>query len=216
MSEDVALKLARYLEAHRLHRSHLPMFLSSMHKKHNNILDHQEEREILKLLTDRKVNLDNLKQKFLTWLAHNYRTNQITEPEYLLSYYNSDAKRPTYSEEKQLSEDNGRFSKDLWYGQIFDRDPMEPTLDPFQENYINFNHGMGTMHHEGGREAAPMRPATAVTEPEFTYKFDDSNLKEKHPFAVKPNDPRYNGEEPFSSGKHSYGHRFAFYRNSLK
>jgi len=144
----------------------------------------------------------------LTWLAHHYRSNQITEPEYLLSYYNLDLKRPPYSEEKQSGENDGRFSKDLGYEQIFDvdREPMESTLDSFREKYIDFNHGMGTLHHEGGREAAPMHPATAVasTTTEFTYEFDNSNLKEKHPFAVKPNDPRYYGEEPFSSGKHSY------------
>ncbi|XP_011062016.1 PREDICTED: protein cab-1 [Acromyrmex echinatior] len=199
-SEDVALKLARYLEAHRLqqrlHRSHLPTFLSSMYKKHNSLLDHQEEREVLlKLLSDRK--------DFLEWLTHFYRQNQITEPNYLSSYFNLDLKRPTYSEEKQPSENDGRFSKDLGYGKIFDvnRDPMESTLDSFQKKYMDFNHG--TFHHEGGMEAAPIHPATAAasgaTEPEFTYKFDDSNLKEKHPFAVKPNDPRYYGEEPFSS-----------------
>lgn len=204
-SEDVALKLARYLEAHRLqqrlYRSHLPTFLSPMHKKYNNLLDHQEEREVLSPFY-RKYS-DKKEQNFLTWLTQHYRQNQITEPEYLLSYYNLDLKRPTYSEEKQPSENDGRFSKDLGYGKIFDvnREPMESTLDSFQEKYVDFNHG--TFHHEGGMEAAPIRPATAATsgatEPEFTYKFDDSNLKEKHPFAVKPNDPRYYSEEPFSS-----------------
>lgn len=214
-SEDAALKqLVRYLETHRLqqrlHQSHLPMFLSPMHKKHNN-LDRQEER-FLKLLAERKVTLDDLKQFFIkNWLVHHYRSNnpiadQITdrEPEYLLSYYNLGPKRPAYFEEKQLNENDDRLSKDIGYGQTFDvdRDQLESIL----EKYIDFNHGVGTLHHEGGKEAAPMRPATAVTsaatEPEFTYKFDNSNLKEKHPFAVKPNDPRYNGEAPFSSGIH--------------
>lgn len=188
------------------------MLLSPMHKKHNNLLDRQEEREILKSLTDKKISLDNMKQ-FLAWihLRLNPSVDQITnrEPEYLLSYYNLDLKHPAYSEEKQPKENDGpNFPKNLRYEQIF-RDPMvESMLDPFREKYIDFNHEMGTLHHEGGREAVPMRPATAaaseVTEPEFTYKFDDSNLKEKHPFAVKPNDPRYYGEAPFSSGKHSH------------
>ncbi|XP_018400407.1 PREDICTED: uncharacterized protein LOC108777909 [Cyphomyrmex costatus] len=198
-SEDVALKLARYLEAHRLQqRLHRPTYLSSMHKKHNNLLDHQEERDVLlKLLSDRK------EQNFLTWLSRLYRQNHITEPEYLLSYYNLDLKRPPYTEEKQSSENDGRFSKDLRYGKIFDanRDAIESTLDSFREKYVDFNHG--TLHYEGGMETARIRPATAAaseaTEPEFTYKFDDSNRKEEHPFAVKPNDPRYYGEEPFSS-----------------
>lgn len=199
-----------------------------MHKKHNNALDRQEEREVLKLPADRKVTLENLEswnpynlQKFWTrWLAYHYRlnnndlmANQITnqEPEYLSSYYNLDLKRPVYTEEKQPNKNDDRFSKNLGYGQIFDvldsnRDALESILDSFREKYVGFNHEMGTLHHEVGREAASMHPATvaasAVTEPEFTYKFDDSNLKEKHPFAVKPNDPRYYGETPFSSGKH--------------
>jgi len=171
-----------------------------MYKKHNSLLDHQEEREVLlKLLSDRK--------DFLEWLTHFYRQNQIMEPEYLSSYFNLDRKRPIYSEEKQPNENDNHFSKNLGYGKIFDvnRDPMESTLDSFQKKYID---EIETFHHEGGMEAAPIRPATAAasgaTEPEFTYKFDDSNFKEKHPFAVKPNDPRYYSEESFSSGEHSF------------
>lgn len=218
MSEDAALKhLARYLETQRLqqrlHQSHLPTFLSPMHKKHN--VDRQEER-FLKLLAERKVTLDLKQFVIKNLLAHNYRSNhnpiadQITdrEPEYLLSSsYYLDLKRPTYPEEKQLNENDERFPKNIRYEQIFDvdRDSTEPILNSFGRKYIDFNHGIETLHHEGGREAS-MRSgaASAVTEPEFTYKFDDSNLKEKHPFAVKPNDPRYYDEAPFSSGKHSY------------
>ncbi|KAL6256519.1 hypothetical protein P5V15_012632 [Pogonomyrmex californicus] len=202
-SEDIALKhLARYLEAQRLHRSHLPTFLSPMHKKHNNLLDRQEERETLKLLAERKATLDTLKQKLETWLRHAYGSNHRIdadrivdrEPEYL--YYNPDLKHPDYLEEKQPNENDDPFSKDLEYGQTFDvdRDAIN-----FREKYINHNHATSMLHHESGREAAAVRPATAATGPEFTYKFDDSNLKEKHPFAVKPNDPRYYGTAPFSS-----------------
>ncbi|XP_011172403.1 uncharacterized protein LOC105204859 [Solenopsis invicta] len=222
-SEDIALKhLVRYLEAQnrlqqRLHRSHLSTFLSPMHKKHNNALN-QEDRE-----ADRKVTLEswnpyNLQKLWTWWQAHQYRPNnndlisdQITnqEPKYI-SYYNLNLKRPVYTEEKQPNKNDDRFSKNLEYGQILNmldsnRDALESILDSLREKYnIGFNHGLGTLHHEGGREtAAPMRPATAAesaaTEPEFTFKFDDSNVKEKHPFAVKPNDPRYYGGAPFSS-----------------
>ncbi|XP_077280594.1 uncharacterized protein LOC143907600 [Temnothorax americanus] len=217
--ENAALKhLARYLETHRLqqrlHQSHLPTFLSPMHKKHNSLDRLPEEERFLKLLTERKITLDDLKQFFIkNLLTPHYRTNnnpigdQITdrEPAYLLSYYNLDLKRLAYPDEKQLNENDDRFPKNIGYGQAFDmdRDAMESMLDTFREKYTDFNHGARTLHHEGGREAAPMRPAAAVasatTEPEFTYKFDDSNLKEKHPFAVKPNDPRYFGEASFSS-----------------
>lgn len=37
--------------------------------------------------------------------------------------------------------------------------------------------------------------------PDFTFKMDDSNLAERHPFAVKPNDPRYYQDGPFSMGR---------------
>lgn len=209
MSENAALKhLVRYLEAYRLqqrlHQSHLPTFLSPMHKKHNNL-----DRQDLERFPERKVTVDDLKQFFIkNLLAHHYRSNQIAdqitdrEPEYLLSsvYYNLE--RPTYPEEKQLNE-NDELPKNIEYEQIFDvdRDSVEPVLDSFGGKNIDFTRGMGMLHHEGGREAAPMRSAAAATE-EFTYKFDNSNLEEKHPFAVKPNDPRYYGETPFSLGKH--------------
>lgn len=203
MSEDA--DLARYLETRLQQRHHVPTFLSPMHKKHNN-LDRQER--LLKLLTERNINLEELKFFIKNWLAyrsnHNPIADQITdrEPEYLLSsiYYNLDLKRP---EEKQLSENDERFPKNIEYEQIFkvDRDSGEPILDSFGRKNTDYIHGMGMLHHEGGREAAPMRSASAA-EPEFTYKFDNSNLKEKHPFAVKPNDPRYYGEAPFSLGEH--------------
>ncbi|XP_011866459.1 PREDICTED: uncharacterized protein LOC105561260 isoform X2 [Vollenhovia emeryi] len=211
-SEDAALKhLARYLETRlqqqRLHQSHLPTFLWPMHKKHNN-LDRQEER-FLKFLAERQITLDDLKQFLVkNFLAHHYRVNhnpiadQISdrEPEYL-SYYNSDLKRLAYPEEKQPNENDDRFPKNI--RQIFDEDrelssrDIDFILDIFRDK-SDLN-GMGTLHYERGREAVPMRPATAASEPKFTFKFDDSNLKEKHPFAVKPNDPRYYGEAPFSS-----------------
>ncbi|XP_015602492.1 uncharacterized protein LOC107271249 isoform X2 [Cephus cinctus] len=40
-----------------------------------------------------------------------------------------------------------------------------------------------------------------TTEPivQFTFKFDDSNLADKDPIAVKPNDPRYYQDNPFST-----------------
>ncbi|KAL0113733.1 hypothetical protein PUN28_012690 [Cardiocondyla obscurior] len=203
-SEDAALKhLARYLETHRLqqrlHQSHLPTLLSPMHKKHNS-LDRQEER-LLKLLTEKKITLNDL-IFIIKNLAHRYRINhnpiadQITdrELEYFQPYYNP--RSPVYPEEKQLNENDDRFPKDIAYEQSFD---VLGTLTKYlQDKYGNFNHEMETLHHEGGREAAPIRTETAAIGPEFTYEFDNSNLKEDHPFAVKPNDPRYYGKAPFA------------------
>lgn len=61
------------------------------------------------------------------------------------------------------------------------------------------DHHAGVLH-EGGRETV----AQMISGPKFTYKFDDSNLVERRPFAVKPNDPRYYDDAPFSSGKYIY------------
>jgi hypothetical protein len=205
-SEDITLKhLARYLEAQRfqqrLHRSHLPTFLSPVHKKHDSApqLDHQKTRELLEVLADK------LRQKVETnhvdWTNHRHRTMydpilQIAKQEakYFFPHYHLG-----YPEEKP-NENDDRFTKNLDYGRTFDvdRGMMEESVPSF---YGKHNHVMGVLHYEGGSEAAPMQSAT--NEPEFTYKFDKSNLKEKHPFAVKPNDPRYYKDVPFSSGKYS-------------
>ncbi|XP_029663977.1 uncharacterized protein LOC115235959 [Formica exsecta] len=219
-SEVIALKhLARYLEAHRLqqrlHRSHLATFLSPMHKKHSNLqqLNHQEERRgIVEFIPDRKAAEDILNRKLKAWLERYYHSphyhdslvNQITsqDSEY---FYNLDNKYPDYPEEKQPDETNngGHFSKDLEYGPTFDVDRGEamerPIVNTFHK-YIDHNPAGTFLHHEGGRETARPASATAeATEPEFTYRFDNSNLEEKHPFAMAPNDPRYYNDAPFSS-----------------
>lgn len=219
-SKDIALKhLIHYLEAHRLqqrlHRSHLATFLP-VHKKHSDFqqLNHQEERRIVEILTGRKAAEDSLNRKLNAWLEHyyhppNYHDSidvEIANPN--SGYFHTlDHKYPNYPEEKQSDEmnNNGRFSKDLEYEQTFDvdrgRTMEEPVEDTFHK-YINHDPALGILlHHEGEREAA--RSVEATESPEFTFKFDNSNYEEKHPFAVAPNDLRYYEEAPFSLGKHS-------------
>ncbi|EFN61061.1 Neural proliferation differentiation and control protein 1 [Camponotus floridanus] len=214
MSDDIALKhLIHYLEAHRLqqrlHRSHLTTFLSPVHKKHSDFqqLNRQEER-LIEYLTDRKAAEESLNQKLNAWLKHYYHppnyhdsiADQIVKQnsEY---FRNLDHKYSDYPEEKQPDEmnSNGHFSKDLEYRQTFNVDRGramdESVVDTFHK-YIDHNPAGISWHHEGGRKTA--RP-TEATEPEFTYEFDNSNLEEKHPFAVAPNDPRYYDKAPFSS-----------------
>lgn len=182
-----------------------------MHKKHSNLqqLNHQEERRIVEYLTGRKAAEDSLNRKLNAWLEHYYHppnyhdsiVDQITN-ENSGYFHNLGHKYPDYLEEKQPDEmnNNGPFSKDLDFGQIFDVDKGREMENTFHNRYIDHNPTLGiSLHYEGGREAA--RPVEA-TEPEFTYKFDNSNLETKHPFAVAPNDPRYY-DEAFSSGKHS-------------
>jgi len=180
-----------------------------VHKKHDSVsqLDHQKTQELLEVLADKLR-----QQKVRTWTNHRHRPMyqdpilQIAEQEarYPFPYYHMG-----YPEEKQPDENDDRFSKDRSYGRAFDADRgmMEESAHSF---YGKHNHATGVLHHEGGSEAAPMQPAT--NEPEFTYKFDNSNLEEKHPFAVKPNDPRYYNDVPFSSGKYSLFDYLPFHR----
>ncbi|XP_020290985.1 uncharacterized protein LOC109858294 isoform X2 [Pseudomyrmex gracilis] len=218
--EDIAIKqLARYLEAQhlqhlqqRLHRSHLPTFLSPMQFKEHNTLQ-QAQQKVLEALTDKTV-LENLltKQKEKL-LMHHHRPNQyhdamvnkIAEREsgYFPYHYNvGGIRHPSYSEEVQSNEGVDRFSKDFGYRPSFEMDDdgsiaeEEPIEDSYHAKYDNYNHATGAFgHHESGKEAA----MKAAIVPDFVYKFDNSNLNEKHPFAVKPNDPRYYSDLPFSS-----------------
>ncbi|CAK9798137.1 Neural proliferation differentiation and control protein 1 [Anthophora quadrimaculata] len=68
----------------------------------------------------------------------------------------------------------------------------EPLLD-FHGSY----HGSMVNVDDDGSDVRKIQKPH-VTTPEFKFKFDDSNLRESHPFAVKPNDPRYYQETFFS------------------
>lgn len=219
-SEDIALKhVARYLEAQRLqqrlHRSHLTPYLSPMHKKHA-----QKERDLLETL-NKIAQEDLIRQELKMWTRnrqHHYPepvNRVVSERDYPLPYYDLDLKLD-YPDPKQNEDDRQDYrdglgygykartdNMDMAYGRVFDADKgVEEPVVGFHDRYRDRNHA-GVLH-EGSREAVA-QPAT-IDEPEFTYKFDNSNLEEKHPFAVKPNDPRYYSNAPFSSGKYIYVH----------
>jgi len=173
------------------------MFLSPVHKKHDSVpqLDHQKAQELLEILANKLR--EKVETNHVDWMNHRHRPmydpSLQKQARYFFPHYHVD-----YPEEKP-NENNDRFIKDLNYGRTFDMDRgmMEESVPSF---YGKHNHVMGVLHYEGGSEAAPMQPANEL---EFTYKFDNSNLEEKQPFAVKPNDPRYYKDMPFSSGKYS-------------
>lgn len=204
-SEDIALKhLVRYLETQRLqqrlHRSHLSPFLSPMHKKHMI----QNPRDLLDALTN-KVALEKLRQqKLKMWTRHRQHQYQdsidqvVPERNYLLPY-DLDFKLD-YPDVKSSKDDGQGYGDGFGYDYRDDGVIEKFTLD-FHNRYMDRDHT--NVLHEGAREAAVHSPAT-LSGPEFTYKFDDSNLEEKHPFAVKPNDPRYYSDAPFSFGKYTY------------
>lgn len=206
-SEDIALKyLARYLKAQRLQQYlHPSPFRSPMHKKHSMQLDRQKQRELLEAL--KKTALENLRrqQKLRTWPRHyHHQYNPINDimsgQDYLMNYYNLGLKLD-YPEMKSSEDDSQSYGDNLEYGQPFpdaDRDAVAE-LD-FHGKWMEGNHAI--VLHEGGRENTA-RPA-AIGEAMVTYRFDKPNLQEKHPFAVKPNDPRYYSDAPFSSGEYIY------------
>lgn len=52
--------------------------------------------------------------------------------------------------------------------------------------------------HEGGEMQEPERIREHYENmPEFTYAFSEPDLSDEHPFAVRPNDPRYYQESSF-------------------
>ncbi|XP_033223752.1 uncharacterized protein LOC117177268 isoform X2 [Belonocnema kinseyi] len=68
-----------------------------------------------------------------------------------------------------------------------------PFID-YSGNYVKLNEGGELKHLEriGQHEQHFQRT------PEFTFAFGEPDLSEKHPFALRPNDPRYYQEAPFS------------------
>ncbi|XP_032664974.1 uncharacterized protein LOC116841303 [Odontomachus brunneus] len=197
-SEDIALKyLARYLKAQRLQQYlHPSPFRSPMHKKQHSVqLDRQKQRELLETL--KKTTLENLRrqQKLRTWPRHYhqqyYPINDMSGQDYLMNYYKLD-----YPEMKSSEDDSQSYGDSLGYGQAFPDANGDAVAElDFRGKWMEGDHAI--VLHEGGRENTA-RPAAIDRDTLITFRFDKSNLQEKHPFAVKPNDPRYYSNAPFT------------------
>ncbi|XP_078042553.1 uncharacterized protein LOC144472951 [Augochlora pura] len=72
----------------------------------------------------------------------------------------------------------------------FDKGMKEEPLSEYQGVYRS---GLAKENDRKLEKTEPAKPA-------FTYRFDDENLMEKQPFAVKPNDPRYYEDARFDFG----------------
>ncbi|XP_076169837.1 uncharacterized protein LOC143147953 isoform X1 [Ptiloglossa arizonensis] len=216
-SENIGLRqLIKYLE--QGHQFRLSPFLANQaHKKHQLQLDRQKERDLLETLTDKASLADILrKEKLKEW---NYRQTRYNEPinemprerEHYLPLYEvnpfddpleySGFKLP-YLPPEANSEDANYQDDSYGYGRNV------PFKHPTYEERTDFSKGMKEEPmlelHESYSESIDgidrKLQKTHATVPKFTYKFDDSNLDDRHPFAVKPNDPRYYQEAPFFSG----------------
>lgn len=183
------------METHGLRRSDLPWLLSLVHKKHTLQHDDQKERNLLKFLTE-KAEGKLLRQSKLKTLdpyaLNNYNGWINQELEYVPPFYDLDLKLRYPEEKLNKGHQSNKDFEDLSTSFDEDRDIVEEFMD-FYKKHMHDHVGMS---HEGERKSMQ-----AINIPDFTYEFDDSHPKDEHPFAVKPNDPRYYSHAPFSSGK---------------
>ncbi|KAK1121559.1 hypothetical protein K0M31_010356 [Melipona bicolor] len=191
----------KYLEGQRSH--FLSLLASQVHKKHRLDLDRQKERDLLEALINKGILAKTLKNgKPKGW---NYRQTRYNEPinesprereRYFLEY--SSFKLPYFT--REMNEEDGTNFQDDDYG--YDQNPP---LKHLSYDEINFDRGMkeeplefrgsyGGLVNEEDDKSDVQTQKLQTTTPYFSF---DSNLHERHPFAVKPNDPRYYQDGPF-------------------
>ncbi|XP_043512888.1 uncharacterized protein LOC122530196 isoform X1 [Frieseomelitta varia] len=201
--DELALRqLMKYLEGQRSH--FLSLLANQARKKHRLDLDRQKERDLLEALISKGSLAETLKKgKPKGW---NYRQTRYNEPinesprerqRYFWEY--SSFKLPYFT--REMNEDDGtNFQDDGDYGY----DQNLP-LKHLSYDEVNFDRGMkeeeplefrgsygGLMNEDDKSDVQTQKLQT--TTPYFRF---DSNLYERRPFAVKPNDPRYYQDGPF-------------------
>lgn len=191
----------KYLEGQRSH--FLSLLASQAHRKHRLDLDRQKERDLLEALINKGILAETLKKgKPKGW---NYRQTRYNEPinesprereRYFLQY--SSFKLPYFT--REMNEEDGTNFQDDDYG--YDQNPP---LKHLSYDEINFDRGMkeeplefrgsyGGLVNEEDDKSDVQTQKLQTTTPYFSF---DSNLYERHPFAVKSNDPRYYQDGPF-------------------
>ncbi|XP_071878774.1 uncharacterized protein isoform X1 [Bombus fervidus] len=210
--DDIAFRqLMKYLEGQRTH--FLSLLANQAHKKHHLGLDRQKERDILEALINKGSLADiQRKEKAKGW---NYRQTRYNEPvnelpqerEHYFSLYElnpleNSLEYPNFKLPYLPGEMNGEDTnlQDDDYG--YDRNPLskhlsfdETNLDRgMKEEPLEFHgrYSSGSIN-EYGKNDIQIQKLEATT-PDFTF---DSNLRDRQPFAVKPNDPRYYQDAPF-------------------
>ncbi|XP_017794239.1 PREDICTED: uncharacterized protein LOC108575843 [Habropoda laboriosa] len=208
ISENIMLRqVIKYLEGQRARFSSL--LANQAHKKHRVDLDRLKERDLLEALVNKGSLAEILRNgKPKGWNHRQMRYNepinespQQREPFYDLNPFESPLEYPNFKlpyYPRETNEEDGNFQDD---GYQYDRNPP---LKQMAYEETNFNkemkdeplldfHGSydGSMvnEDEGDNDRKTQKPH--MTNPEFFFKFDDLNPPERHPFAVKPNDPRY-------------------------
>ncbi|XP_076679875.1 uncharacterized protein LOC143375046 isoform X1 [Andrena cerasifolii] len=210
--ERIALRqLIKYLEEHPQRSYFNPVLASQPYNKHQLVLSRQKAKDLLEALANKGGLADfHRKEKLKGW---NYQQTRYSEPldelprerEHYLPYY-----------ELNL------FGNPLEYPRLklpYPREDASPRNDGYEYGSLKAS---GHFPYEGTRDLGKGMKEEPVMEfpasydelvnedekpqkvresrPEFTFNFDDANLEERHPFAVKPNDPRYYQDAPFFSG----------------
>lgn len=191
---------------------HYPsLFASQAYKKHHLNL-YRQKKEFLEALINKRNLAEILrKEKPKKW---NYRKIKYNEPinelaqerehysplykilnpfQSSLKYMNF--KMPYFSHETNDDEDmNFQDDDEDGFDQNFDRGMKEEPLFGLHRSYS------GSINEDDKTDI--QKPQAII--PEFIFKFEDSILPERHPFAVKPNDPRYYNNAPFSLGMSNF------------
>ncbi|KAK9298289.1 hypothetical protein QLX08_008304 [Tetragonisca angustula] len=195
--DEFALRqLMKYLEGQRSH--FLSLLANQARKKHRLDLDRQKERDLLEALITKGSLAEILKKgKPKGW---NYRQTRYNEPinespreseRYFWEY--SSFKLPYLT--REMNEDDGTNIQDDDYG--YDQNPP---LKHLSYDEINFDRGMKEeepLEFRGSYEDDRNDVQTQTLRTTTPYFSFDTSLRERHPFAVKPNDPRYYQDGPF-------------------
>ena len=201
--DEFALRqLMKYLEGQRSH--FLSLLANQARKKHRLDLDRQKERDLLEALITKGSLAEILKKgKPKGW---NYRQTRYNEPinespreseRYFWEY--SSFKLPYLT--REMNEDDGTNIQDDDYG--YDQNPP---LKHLSYDEINFDRGMKEeepLEFRGSYEDDRNDVQTQTLRTTTPYFSFDTSLRERHPFAVKPNDPRYYQDGPFFVGTSS-------------
>ncbi|XP_031828408.1 uncharacterized protein LOC116425182 isoform X1 [Nomia melanderi] len=182
----------------------LSVFLANQAHWKQMVLDRQKTRELLEaLMSNEPINeMPRERQRYLPLhLTKYYPPPERNNP------YDSSAEYPSFElpylplkdniEEPGLPENDYEYDQDelLKRRAYIDRvnlaKGMKKLLPVYQERYGE----PPSSENDDDKMQESLEP-----EPDFTFKMDDSNLAERHPFAVKPNDPRYYQDGPFSTG----------------
>ncbi|XP_076649964.1 uncharacterized protein LOC143357389 isoform X2 [Halictus rubicundus] len=194
---EVLRQLIKYIEFQGRKFRLWTLLANQDHWKRQMELDRQKERDLVNLLRNNEQINETPRGREYYPPGYKYYPNRNNPFEGPLQHHNyelpylpreTNAEEPTFPEENYEYEQSETLKRPPYAPPVrFDKGMKEEPLSDYQGNYRS----------ESGKQddRKPQKPKQ-----EFTFKFDDSNMAEEHPFAVKPNDPRFYQDTPFDSG----------------